>query len=202
MKKISSKKRKLFILLGISLFTVLGGTLAYFTTSTDFSNIFQTALYQNSIVENFISPNNWTPGTTTSKTVTVKNEGNIPMALCASYTENWVSATGETLSLTDHENNLVSILHFDDSWKKNSDGYYYYGAKENKTILNPNEISSSFITGVTFNENVESKLKKTISNNGKTITYESSGTGYDNAKYTLTIKIDTIQYDIANSIWG
>ena len=41
----------------------------------------------------------------------------------------------------------------------------------------------------------------TISNDGKTITFTSTGTGYDNAIYTLIVKIDTIQYDQASNIW-
>ena len=53
----------------------------------------------------------------------------------------------------------------------------------------------------TFNENIKSSLKETRSSDGKTITYTSTGDGYDNATYSLTIKIDTIQYDQANNVW-
>ena len=60
MKK--NNKKKLLVFLGISVFTVLGGTLAYFTTSTTFRNIFNTAKYETKIVESFVSPDNWTPG--------------------------------------------------------------------------------------------------------------------------------------------
>ena len=45
------------------------------------------------------------------------------------------------------------------------------------------------------------KLQENISNDGKTITFTSTGDGYDNATYTLTITIDTIQYDQANNVW-
>ena len=31
--------------------------------------------------------------------------------------------------------------------------------------------------------------------------YTSTGNGYDNATYSLTIKIDTIQYDQAANVW-
>ena len=37
MKK--NNKKKLLVFLGVSIFTVLSGTLAYFTTSTTFKNI-------------------------------------------------------------------------------------------------------------------------------------------------------------------
>lgn len=201
LNKSRKQKKKLLIVSAISALTILGGTLAYFTTSTDIVNKFKTALYQHSITEKFEAPSTWTPGTTTSKEITVTNTGNINMAVRASYTEEWVSSNGNKLSLVDAENNVASIINFNDGWEKDSDGYYYYGSKSNMTVVKPNETTSSFISGVTFNENIKSSLKETISSDGKTITYTSNGTGYDNATYTLTIKIDTIQYDQASNIW-
>lgn len=199
-KKYKSNKKKLLIVSGISLFTILGGTLAYFTTSSDITNIFKTALYQHRIVEKFESPSNWTPGTTTEKNIKITNTGSISMAVRASYSEKWVNADGEEISLKDSDNNVAAIIHFDDSWQKDSDGYFYYGSKENKTKVKTNETTTSFINSVTFNENIKATLNQTISSDGKIITYESSGKGYDNARYVLTIKIDTIQYDQSN-IW-
>ena len=76
-EKKNKQKKKLLLLLGIGVLTVLGSTIAYFTTSTDITNYFKVALYQNEIVEQFISPDNWTPGTTTDKTITVKHEINL-----------------------------------------------------------------------------------------------------------------------------
>jgi predicted ribosomally synthesized peptide with SipW-like signal peptide len=197
-RKNKKLKNKLLIVSGISLLTILGGTLAYFTTSTNITNLFKTALYQNRIVEKFISPDNWTPGTTTDKTIEVTNTGSINMAVRA---EKWVSNNGNEMSLKDNSDNVVAIINFNDGWTKDSDGYYYYGSKENKTILKSGETTSSFISGVTFNENVKASLKETISSDGHIVTYESTGNGYDNAKYILTIKIDTIQYDQANNVW-
>lgn len=204
-KKIKVKKyiknKKLLVFLTVSLFTFIGGTLAYFTTSTTFKNIFNTGKYETQIVEDFESPTNWIPGTTTNKKVTVTNNGTIDMAVRASYTEKWISSNGEELPLIDSDNNTVSIINFSDDWKKDSDGYYYFGTKEKLTILKPNKTSTSFISGVTFNENVIATLSMTQSSDGKTITYSSTGNGYDNAKYILTIKIDTIQYDQASNVW-
>lgn len=200
-KKERKNKKKLLIVSAISLLTVLGGTLAYFTTSTDITNIFKTALYQHEIVEKFESPSDWTPGTTTEKTIKVTNTGSISMAVRASYSEKWINADGEEISLKDSNNNIAAIINFNDGWTKDSDGYYYYGSKDNKTKVMTNETTTSFISGVTFNQNIKAELKETISNDGKTITYESSGKGYDNAKYILTVKIDTIQYDQANNVW-
>lgn len=200
MKKNKQKKR-LLLLLGIAVLTVLGSTIAYFTTSTDIANYFKIALYQNEIVEKFVSPDNWTPGTTTNKTITVKNTGSINMAVRVSYTEKWTSANGSELNLMDENGNVASIINFNEGWTKDSDGYYYYGSKENMNKVKPNEITTSFISGVTFNQNIKSSLKETKSDDGQTITYTSTGDGYDNATYSLIIKIDTIQYDQAQNVW-
>lgn len=206
MKKIQNEKenknkKRLLVVGALGMLTILGGTLAYFTTSTNITNKFKAGLYQNEIVEVFESPSNWTPSTTTTKTIAVTNTGSIPMALRASYTEKWVSANGKELSLKDSKGNQVAIISFADDWKKDNDGFYYYGSKDNKTSLAPNKTSSSFIKSVKFNENTEATLKEKISDDGKTITYTSTGDGYDNATYTLTIRIDTVQYDQANNFW-
>lgn len=200
-KKKKDKRTKLLIVGGISLFTVLGGTLAYFTTSSTIKDIFNTAKYETKIVEVFESPSDWTPGTTTEKTIKITNNGTIDMALRASYTEKWVNAKGKEISLTDDDNNVAAIINFDNSWTKSEDGYYYYGSKSNMTKLLPSETCSSFITGVTFNEDIKADLNTSVSQDGKTITFTSTGNGYDDATYTLTVKIDTVQYDQAKNFW-
>ena len=194
----NKKGKKLLVLLGIGVFTVIGSTLAYFTTSSDFVNTFKTAMYGAEINEVFTSPNNWTPGTTTPKTIKVTNTGNLPIAVRAYYTEEWTSANGETLPLKQGDN-VAAIINFNDGWTLDPDGHYYYGSKANLTSLESGEESSSFISGVTFNKDITSELVSTTSNDGKTVTYTSSGDSYDNATYKLIIKIDTIQYDEADA---
>lgn len=200
-KENNKNKKKLLIVGVLGMLTILGGTLAYFTTTTNVVNKFKTGLYQNKIVEEFVSPTNWTPGTVTEKTVKVTNTGNISMAVRASVTEKWISASGKELSLKDSNNNVAAIIEFGDGWTKDNDGFYYYGTKENKTVLDAGKESTSFIKSVKFNENIKATLKESISSDGKTVTYTSSGDGYDNATYTLTVRIDTVQYDAARNLW-
>ena len=149
----------------------------------------------------FESPSNWTPGTVTEKTVAVTNTGSINMAVRATYTEKWVNANGDELGLKDSNNNVAAIITFANDWTKDSDGFYYFGSKSNMTTLEPGKTSSSFIKSVKFNEKIEASLKETVSSDGQTITYTSTGDGYDNATYTLTIRLDTIQYDQAANVW-
>lgn len=47
-------KKKLLILSGISLFTILGGTLAYFTTSTTLIDVFNTGKYEHNMSKNLL----------------------------------------------------------------------------------------------------------------------------------------------------
>lgn len=194
-----SKKKTLIVSI-ISLFTILGGTLAYFTTSSSITNVLKTALYQNEIVEKFVAPDNWTPGDTTEKTIQITNTGKINMAVRVSYEEKWVNANGKEMSLADSEGNVAAIINFNEGWEKDSDGYYYYGSKAYMNKVKPGETTTSFMSGVTFNKNIKATLTESISEDGKTITYTSSGNGYDNAQYTLKVNIETIQYD-HNDIW-
>lgn len=198
--KNKNKRKKLLLILGVSIFTVIGGTLAYFTTSSSIPNIFKSGLYQETIHEKFVSPTNWTPGTTTKKEVTVTNTGDVDMAVRASVEESWVSKNGTTLP-NKINNEGVALLNLNDGWTKDNDGYYYYGSKDNLTKLASGDESSSFISGVTFNPNVNANLVANTSSDGKTITYTSTGDGYDDATYTLTVKLDTIQYDQATNAW-
>ena len=198
--KNKNKRKKLLLILGVSIFTVIGGTLAYFTTSSSIPNMFKSGLYQETIHEKFVSPTNWTPGTTTKKEVTVTNTGDVDMAVRASVEERWVSKNGTTLP-NRINNEGVALLNLNDGWTKDNDGYYYYGSKDNLTKLSSGDESSSFISGVTFNPNINANLVANTSSDGKTITYTSTGDGYDDATYTLTVKLDTIQYDQANNAW-
>ena len=198
--KNKNKRKKLLLALAISIFTVIGGTFAYFTTTSSIPNMFKSSLYQDTIHEKFVSPTNWTPGTTTEKQVTVRNTGDVDMALRASIDEKWISKNGDTLA-NKVNNESVALLNLNDGWTKDNDGYYYYGSKDNLTKLVSGEESTSFISGVTFNPSIQANLVSNTSNDGKTITYTSTGDGYDDATYTLTIILDTIQYDQANNAW-
>ena len=204
MESIQSKRRKnkkkIAVLSSVGALTVIGSTLAYFTTSDEIINNFKSGKYQTTINESFTAPNDWAPGDTVKKEVKVTNTGDVPIAVRASFTEKWLDSNGNELSLTDNNGNTAAIINFNSGWTKDSDGYYYYGSKANKTVLDPTKDTNSFIDSVTFNSNITASLSKTVSDDGKTITYTSDGTGYDNARYILTIRIDTIQYSSSN-IW-
>lgn len=195
MKSVKSKK-SLIALAVIAIVGVVGGTFAYYTSTQSFDNIFNTKPYGTEFTEEFTSPEDWTPGTTTSKKVFAKNTGNVDVAVRVSYTEKWETAKGTTIENTKDGKSAAIINFADDNtdWKKSGD-YYYYNKR-----LAKNETTSSFIKSVTFNPDIEASVNCVTEGNKKTCT--STGDGYDGATYTLTVNIETIQFDAVKTEWG
>ena len=205
MKKIKNKK-SLFALLLVAILGIVGGTIAYFTSTDTFSNVFGTKPYSMEVTETFESPNDWTPGTTTNKTIIAKNKGDVDAAVRVSYTESWVDATGNSLALKDGSNNSAAIINFasdlNTKWTKSTEGgkdYYYY-----KTKLAKNQSTTSLINSVTFNPNVTiSTTDNCVENTtAHTKTCTTTTNGYAGGTYTLTVKVETVQYDQYKAAWG
>ena len=204
-------KVPIIALLVIAVIGIVGGTFAYFTSTVEFENEFVTKPYSTEVTEEFTSPDKWTPGTTTAKTVIAKNTGDVDVAVRVSYTETWKGngGSGSTLSgditvgtAPNTTTERAAIINFANTsdWIQ-SGNYYYYKYK-----LTKNQQTSSFISGVTFNPNVTASLNcvtDSITIPGTiTETCTSTGTGYDNAQYKLSISVETIQYDGYQTGWG
>ena len=196
MKKIKNKK-SLFALLLVAILGIVGGTIAYFTSTDTFANVFGTKPYSMEVTETFESPNDWTPGTTTNKTIIAKNKGDVDAAVRVSYTESWVDANGDPLALKDGNDNSAAIINFasdlSTKWTKSTEGgkdYYYY-----KTKLTKNQSTTSLIKISTTDNCVENTTAHT-----KTCTTTTNG--YAGGTYTLTVKVETVQYDQYQTAWG
>ena len=212
-------KKSLIALLILVIVGLIGFTLAYFSDSITIGNKFKTKEYGTSVTEVFESPDNWLPGTKTDKILTVKNSGDVDEAVRISFTEEWKSANG-TLSGWLHTDGTKSnhtteeelsrdvraaLINFTNTsdWEKvteNGTDYYYYKYK-----LAEGEETSEFIDSVTFNAitKLDDTCEEPVTENGKTtITCNSSGEDYDNATYTLTFTIETVQYDKYKEAWG
>lgn len=185
-------KKSLIAIIALLLVVVVGATIAYYTSSTSFENVFNTGLYKVVVTEEFVSPDNWAPGETIPKTVTSTNEGTVPAAVRISYTEVWED---------ENENDITSqitpnpaIINFDNTndWTL-SNGYYYYNY-----ILNPEDVTSSFISGVTLDPNLNS-VTCTGTGNTRTCEATNQATG---ATYKLTLTIETVQADKYQEVWG
>lgn len=192
----SVKNKKTLIALAVLVFIgIIGGTFAFFTSTQTFDNLFKAKTFSTKFEEKFESPDNWVPGVTTDKEIFATNTGEVEVAVRVSYTERWVSANGNTLSGT-QDSNRAAILNFANTndWVKVGDYYVY-----NKKLL-PNQKTTSFLESVTFNEEITADVSCTTEDSVKTCT--STGNGYDGASYTLTLTIETVQFDAVEKQWN
>ena len=189
------KKKRLITTIGLLLIAIVGATFAYYTSNTSFENVFNAGKYKVTLTEVFESPDNWVPGETIPKTVTAKNEGTVPAAVRISYTEQWLKEIdGVETDITTQVSPNPAIINFanQNDWTS-SNGYYYY-----KYILEPTDETSSFISGVTLDPNLDS-VTCTGEGNTKTCEAQNKASG---AKYKLTFTIQTVQADQYESVWN
>ena len=202
-KKETKKSWPLIALVLVAVLGVIGGAIAYFTSSDTFTNVFRTQPYRVEVSETFVSPENWTPGTTTPKTVVAKNTGDVDVAVRVSYTEGWVDSQNITLPLIDENNNQAAIINLtNNGWTKvveNGQTYYYYNTK-----LTKNQTTNSFMSGVTFNENVTINTIHNCEDDAETHTRTcvTSTGGYAGGTYTLTVNLETVQFDQYKEAWN
>ena len=208
-------KKSIIALLIVVIIGIVGLTLAYFSNSDTIENQFITKEYGSTYTEEFVSPDNWLPGDTTNKTIVVENTGDVDEAVRISYTESWTTHNNGTLNgwihpdgtksthttetelSTDESVAIINLANTSD-WTKVGD-YCYYNYK-----LAPGESTTSFLESVTFNSKtkLDDTCVTTIDGSTKTVTCNSSGDDYDNATYTLTFTIETVQYNKYADAWN
>ena len=189
------KKKSIFIFLIIFIICLIGLTFSFFMNSTKVVNDFYTGNYSIILEENFQGPSNWKPGNTIDKSVYVTNNSDTDIAVRISYVEEWKDKNNNILSNVQNGES-VAIINFSNNndWIY-SNGYYYYRYK-----LNKNDVTSSFIDSVTFNENINYSVSCSESNNKNTCKYSIGE--YENATYKLTVNIETIQFNMYKNIWN
>ena len=209
------EKKTIIILILVLAVGIVGLTIAYFSNSSTVNNVFTTQPYGTTVEETFTSPSNWLPGNEVDKTLVATNTGNVDEAVRISLSESWTTANNGTLNgwITENGNKSshlpenepstderVVVINFDNDgdWTY-SNGYYYYNYK-----LAPNESTSSLIKSVTFNPKtkLDDTCVETLTSTGRTITCNSSGDDYDNATYTLTFTVETVQYNRYQETWS
>ena len=208
-------KKSIIALLIVAIIGIVGLTLAYFSNSDTIENQFITKEYGSTYTEEFVSPDNWLPGDTTDKTIIVENTGEVDEAVRISFNESWTTHNNGTLNgwihpdgtksthttetelSTDESVAILNLANTSD-WTKVGD-YYYYNYK-----LASGESTTSFLESVTFNSKtkLDDTCVTTIDGSTKTVTCNSSGDDYDNATYTLTFTIETVQYNKYNEAWN
>ena len=197
-----NNNKALIALALVALIGIVGGTYAYFTSTSTLNNSFKTGTYATSVTEEFVSPTNWVPGTVTQKKVNVTNKGTVSIVARASYTESWTAADGTSLSLT-RNGDPIAQFEIGSDWVQEGNYYYY-----NK-VLGQNATSTDFLEDVTFNPEFEllegtdihCETVGTVGQGTAEVKCSNLRSGYAGATYTLNITIETIQSDRAwNSI--
>ena len=192
-------KKTIVAVAGICLLGIIAGTLAYFSTTDLFHNLFDTDFYQMDTYEVFDAPENWRPGDTTPKTFSVTNTGNVDAAVRVSFIEEWIGKDG----YNKYSNN-VGIINFVDNygenWKRNTiNGEYYYYINK----LKPGETTEPLIQSITFNPDFSDDTIESCdydsTTHKKTCTVLST---HSDATYRLTIKIETVQFDHYQKAWN
>lgn len=216
------KNKKSIIALGaLAVVGLIAGTIAYFTSEATFDNVFTTAVYKTKSEETFNSPDNWTPGQEVPKTVITENQGTIPVAVRVSTSEVWKDEGGNTIdvnTIAGIENALtttpkkIAIINLDNTsdWTYDSETEAYYFkralAAANTTGSTPvYDKTNSFIKSVTLNPSlpVDSECITTTNENTHTTT-KTCTTAIQNlgkATYTLTLTVETVQYDQYKQVW-
>ncbi len=205
-----NKKPLIFISLLTFVAIVIGGTLAFYSTSDTYNNEFDAASYIIEAQEQFVSPEDWVPGDTTQKTVVVTNKGTVDVAVKVCLRPSWKDANNQDLPLKaqsivngsvgqDYVSKLNLASTASNRWKEDCDSnlpdgtscYYYYKK------LEPNESTSALLDSVTFNPNVlHSNTNNCVTDSNTNITTCSSPiSDYAGGTYTLNIDISTVQFD-------
>lgn len=147
------KKKKLIYLLIAAVLTtgIVGGTLAWFTSSDNVTNKFTTGSYNDDVTKGLdiyekftpADAKNLTPGADVTKKVQIKNTASYSQFIRVKLTPNWtapdaVKDTNTNLELElntdaisqptkDAEGNVTKAAAPEEGkWFKSTDGYYYY----------------------------------------------------------------------------
>jgi len=178
LKKNNKYKPVLYSLL-ILLFMGIIGTVAYFSSSVGFSNIFKTSGYDVDIEEEFY--NDW--GT---KKVSIVNNDDTSVVLRINFVELWQDNNGEYLNNKFNKQDVVT-KNWTDEWlnnfSKGSDGWYYY-----KKILNKGD-RVQILNSIYLNESLN-----------ETELYNS----YLASTYELDFSYEAVQADnkAIEKVWG
>lgn len=168
-----NKKSKVAVA-GVAAVALVGGTLAYWSSSSTINNPFSTNSYGGETTEEFnpADGGNWEPGSKVDKKVGVTNTGDYPIYVRMKFTETWSNLQSDvkekandavnTMMLEQADSTDGKVLadksvvekklveNWDSLWTKSDDGWYYFDDE-----LNPNESTDNLLESVTLSDTTD-----------------------------------------------
>ena len=190
-------KKSLIAIVGIVALLAVGGTTAYYVTSSTFDNEFDMASYRVETTEYFVSPNNWQPCDVTAKTVSVTNKSSVDVSVRIKLNDYWKDKNGNDLpDLVENGQKLTSI-NFHDGYENywEVDGLWYVY----RTNLPPNSTTQPLIDSVSLSCSANLTGAVSYSNDGKTAVTGDSP--YADAKFHVEATVQTVQASGAEKAW-
>lgn len=219
---IKSKKKLVISIVALLAVALIGGTMAYYTSTLSVDNTLKTKGYGSELVEKFTPKDDWQPGAEINKDVAVKNTGNYPLLARVTWTETWKKAddSKETVTLKQEKENtatsqvIKNLVNGGANWLYN-DGYYYYngtiaeGQKANflDSVKLKDDVDMTGTATVKYaysKENTEPTVDKDwtwvdkesdipTDATFKKVVSSPAKNSYGNATYTLTITTQVLQ---------
>ena len=168
-----NKKSKVAVA-GVAAVALVGGTLAYWSSTTTINNPFSTNSYGGETVEEFnpAEGGDWEPGATVDKKVAVNNTGDYDIYVRVKFTEEWTNLKSDVTKKTNDAattagnvyqesatDGLVNadktVVHknliegWEDKWTYD-DGWYYY-----KTAVPSGGTTGNLLESVQLDENTD-----------------------------------------------
>ena len=187
-KLLKLKNKKTFVGIGLLLLVAVGVTYALFFTSDDFLGEYFVTKYNVVVNENIVSPTNWLPGEKISKNISATNNGDVDAVFRVKYVEEWEDSNGTDVTSSIPSGTVTINFENQEQWVYNSnDGYYYY-----KFILEPNQTTSSFVSGVTLNRELNGAANCEM--DGDTYVCTNDFDGLAGATYKISFTKETAAY--------
>ena len=188
MKQIKKESKIVFLVLTLLLVTIIGATIAYYSSQKDFENEFQVKEPGVAIEEKFNPADHWVPGEEKSKEVWFKNTGQMDMLLRFSVEIAWDESVPHpnrpaqeviTLYWNGGEDGRIPAVPGDTApiefqrIVQDGESYYYY-----TKVLKAGESTQHTLESVKFATN--------LSNDGH------NNSDYSNTQLLVTIKGETV----------
>lgn len=218
----NKKKLSLLVVSGVLVTTIVGGSLAWFTSKDTKLNYFSTGSIKHEIVEVFEEDGlakNLLPGDEVNKDVWINNTGKSDALLRVKVIPQWVNKLGEVDNLLDTnlielvfadgvQKSLESGIGNDTNWILGNDGYFYYTSilpvnKEEVEHQSAQLLSAVRLSGKVSDQDKYAEKEINVRIESETVqvnkdAYKESWEGIENLDTEIVEMLDNLIYEYKN----